>query len=209
MLVGPRVGFGLPLVESMACRVPTLALDWCSGPEIVGEGRGMLVKRLAYMEHGTWGGARDAFPDVSDLIEKMEMLYADRALAAYTAEGGYEGAIRQTWDVTADQVETVLQSALKRERKDKPSHEPAPSPAPDEYGRGDRAPLSDTRGPASLPGDGREPDAARVSRDPGLQRPEGAHPVPEIAGGDGGRGGGGRPDRNTGAEVLQPGRRSN
>src|SRR3990167_597554 len=40
MVISHREGFGLPLLESMACRVPTLALDWCSGPEIVGEGRG-------------------------------------------------------------------------------------------------------------------------------------------------------------------------
>src|SRR3972149_4926398 len=191
MLVGPRVGFGLPLVESMACRVPTLALDWCSGPEIVGEGRGMLVKRLAYMEHGTWGGARGALPDGAGAIEKMEMLYADRALAAYTAERGYEWAIRQTWDVTADQVETVLQSALKRERKDKPSHEPIPAPTPD------ARQLSDTRGPASRPGDGREPEV--IGHHPGLQRSEVAHPVSEIAGGDGEHGGGGRADGNPGA----------
>src|SRR3990170_3179604 len=191
MVISHREGFGLPLVESMACRVPTLALDWCSGPEIVGEGRGMLVKRLAYMEHGTWGGARDAFPDVSDLIEKMEMLYADRTLAAHVAERGYEWAVRQTWDVTTDQVESVLQSALKRERKDKPSHEPIPAPTPD------ARQLSDTRGPASRPGDGREPEI--VGRDPGLQRSEESHPVPEIAGGDGGRGGDGRADGNPGA----------
>jgi len=191
MVISHREGFGLPLVESMACRVPTLALDWCSGPEIVGEERGLLVKRLAYMEYGTWGGARDAFPDMPDLIEKLETLYANRTLAAHVAERGYEWAVRQTWDVTTDQVESVVQSALKRERKDKPSHEPIPAPTPD------ARQLSDTRGPASRPGDGREPEI--VGRDPGLQRSEESHPVPEIAGGDGERGGDGRADGNPGA----------
>ena len=49
---------------------PGVALDYCSGPEIIGsndEARGVLVKALDYTVTGTWGGAEDKFPDKESL----------------------------------------------------------------------------------------------------------------------------------------------
>ena len=181
MVIAHREGFGLPLLESMACRVPTLALDWCSGTEIVGEGRGVLINRIAYMEHGTWGGARDAFPDVDALARGLHALYATPAYAAGVAERGYQWAIQQTWDVATDQTEAVIQAALTRERKDRPSHEPivTPNPAPG---------LSDTYGPGSQSASAR-PTADPVDRSSQLQRPAAPDPLLEVAGSDAGGGG--------------------
>lgn len=39
MVISHREGYGLPLAEAMACGAVSLALDYCSGPEIVGGGR--------------------------------------------------------------------------------------------------------------------------------------------------------------------------
>lgn len=120
MVISHREGYGLPLHESMACKVATMALDYCSGTEILGEGRGYLVNRLPYMELGTWGGARDGFPDMNDFHHQLELVYGMPAQRQQRAQAGYEWAIKQTWDVTADQVEATIQAALKRNRKDKP-----------------------------------------------------------------------------------------
>ena len=144
MVISHREGFGLPLLESMACRVPAMALDWCSGPEICGgygqDRRGFLVPRIAYMEHGCWGGARDAFPDMDILITYLCNAYDHPRATAEVAQRGYEWAIKQTWDVTTDQVEDVIQTALARERKVRPDAQfIIPNPAPG---------LSDTFGPA-------------------------------------------------------------
>ena len=185
MVISHREGFGLPLLETMACHIPTMALDWCSGTEICGGGRGMLIKRLPYMEHGTWGGAKDAFPDMDDFVLKLNLLYQDPTRAAAIAEEGYRWAIQQTWDVTADQVEAVVQSALSRNRKDKPSHEPNASAIPvilsDTYGRNGQRPDF----PAT-------PEAAdALGHHSELQQSPGANQVPAIAGGDGADGGAG------------------
>ena len=185
MVISHREGFGLPLLESMACRVPAMALDWCSGPEICGDGRGFLVSRIDYMEHGCWGGARDAFPDMWELVQKMEFAYSKPDETRAIAQRGYEWAIKQTWDVTTDQVEDVIQTALARERKVRPDAQPIPAnPAPG---------LSDTFGPAhespgrlaraGNPGD-EQPIA--VGGDPQLQPPERSNhsdgePVPDGA----------------------------
>ena len=163
MVISHREGFGLPILESMACKIPSMALDYCSGPEIAGEGRGVLVKRIDYMESGTWGGARDAFPDMADLIRNLNQLYADKSIAALFAQRGYEWAVKQTWDAATDQVEGVIQSALARPRKDKPIHAaPIPNPAPG---------LSDVYGPShhpkseSINADSQRPPAAQAVGD--------------------------------------------
>jgi len=172
MVISHREGFGLPLLESMACHVPAMALDWCSGTEICGDGKGFLVKRIDYMEHGCWGGARDAFPDMRDLVEQLETAYSNPELREHVARRGYEWAKEQTWDVATDQVEDVIQTALARERKVRPDAQPIPAnPAPG---------LSDTFGPA-------HESPVSLSGDPQLQPPERSNhsdgePVPDGAG---------------------------
>jgi glycosyltransferase involved in cell wall biosynthesis len=186
MVISHREGFGLPLLESLACRLPTLALDWCSGPEIVGEGRGLVVKRLDYMEHGAWGGARDAFPDMADFVSKLNLLYHNPAQAQALAEAGYQWARAQTWDVAADQVEAVIVRALKRARSER-------TPEPHEPTQPVTTRLSDTYGP------GETSAQPPVYSDPGLRPSGGSDQAAEIPGGDSGGAGAGGPAANPGA----------
>ncbi len=109
-----REGFGLPLVESMACAVPTFSMDWCSGREIVGEGRGYLVNVLrdSYGEdvaqHGTWGNAQDKVPDSRHFVELLNEVYYHPEEAKAVGYRGYRWAIDQTWERMGEQVERVI-----------------------------------------------------------------------------------------------------
>lgn len=178
--VSHREGFGLPNMEGQACKVPPTVLDWCSGPEIAGGERGVLVRRIDYMEMGTWGGARDAFPDMKNWIGQWCNLYKNRDRLARLATAGYEWAIQNTWDKAADQLETVLKRITADLRIKERTHEPTEPdavviPAPGH---------SDTYGP----GHG-QPDR------PGIQQPPGGVSMPGGAGVDGGP----EPDGDTGA----------
>lgn len=197
MVISHREGYGLPLHEAMACKVPSMALDWCSGPEICGDGRGVVVKRIDYMEHGAWGGARDAFPDMADYVAKLTALYDNPGQRAAIAEAGYQWAIKQSWDQTTDQVETVMQRAFKRARSERiqEPHEPI---APTTTG------LSDT----FRPGEHDAPSAAAaVSGDPGLQPSGRSDSVAEVTGSDSGSVGSGGYVSNSGARRRRPGRK--
>lgn len=116
MVISHREGYGLPLAEAMACGAVSLAMDYCSGPEIVGDGRGVLVKALEYEEIGTWGGAIDKFPDMTDLVSKLDGLYRNPAERAAIAQKGMAWARSHTWDATADSVyDTLMRAVAKRE----------------------------------------------------------------------------------------------
>jgi hypothetical protein len=118
-----REGFGLPNIESQACKVPPMVIDWCSGSEIAGAGKGVLVRRIDYMTQGTWGGANDAFPDMRDALQKLNAVYKDADMRAAIAQKGYKWARRFTWDKTTDVFEEVLKRVVDQQRKERDSHE--------------------------------------------------------------------------------------
>ena len=173
-VVSHREGFGLPLLESMACKIATMALDWCSGSEIVGDGKGMLIRRSNYMEYGTWGHARDAFPDMDDWLAKLNVLYNQPDQRAAITAKGYEWAIQQTWDVAADQFETTLKDVLSKqvkERANEPEPFTIPSPELTDFGR------VAGRAEATIRPDG-------IHHSSRLQQPADSDTVHEIVGGD-------------------------
>lgn len=117
-----REGYGLPLHEALACKVPSIAMDYCSGTEICGDGKGMLVAPIKqkYPRYGTWGNAVDLDPDIDDFVFQLEDLYFHPAKRLAIAEQGYEWAVEQTWDKATDQVEKVMEAALARPNSDRP-----------------------------------------------------------------------------------------
>jgi hypothetical protein len=178
-----REGFGLPNLESQACKVPPMVIDWCSGSEIAGGERGLLVRRIDYMSRGTWGGARDAFPDMTNALAQLNRVYGNRDELSRIASAGYEWAIKNTWDAATDQFEAVLKQVVAQQRKEREAHEPQSSvniPAPG---------LSDTRGP----GHGIDLSAS-------LQQLPGGDALPGVAAGNNGS----EPDGDHSIGRLQP-----
>jgi len=77
-------GFGLPVLEAMACGTPVIAADAASLPELVGNA-GLLV----------------APRDVVGLAEAMVLVLEDHALRAQLSAQAQERARRFTWDEVA------------------------------------------------------------------------------------------------------------
>ena len=111
-----REGFGLPLLESQACKIPAIALDWCSGTEICGGDKGVLIPVTGKARYGTWGNARDKDPDMTAYVNALNRLYYDREWSAYIGRQGYEWARQQTWDNAAAAVEAELPKALENHK---------------------------------------------------------------------------------------------
>jgi glycosyltransferase involved in cell wall biosynthesis len=87
-------GFGLPVLEAMACGTPVIASDVAALPELV-EGVGVLVD--------------PADPD--DLAERIGSVLADDELRGRLRAAGIERSSAYTWDETARRTAAVLREA--------------------------------------------------------------------------------------------------
>ena len=88
-------GFGLPVLEAMACGVPCVTADTSSLPEVVGDA-GLLVDPR----------------NVAELAAALQRLVAEPALAADLAARGRERARRFTWQRAARLHAEVFSQAM-------------------------------------------------------------------------------------------------
>jgi glycosyltransferase involved in cell wall biosynthesis len=99
-LFGSRIeGFGLPILEAMACRTPVIATPAGAAPELVTKGGGILVGA------DDWKGMGEAIIKVCSLPEAEWKALSDGALATAT---GY------TWDDACDKFEKAIVQLAKR-----------------------------------------------------------------------------------------------
>jgi glycosyltransferase involved in cell wall biosynthesis len=89
-------GFGLPILESMACRTPVIATPTGAAPELVGKGGGLLVN------HENPQAIAEAIVRIAKLSESEWKTMSDRA---------HETARGYTWDDATVLFERALQSA--------------------------------------------------------------------------------------------------
>lgn len=72
-------GFGLPCVESLACKTPVMYTDFAAGPEVVGPGGWPIevIDRIPFELSSSW----QSFPSTDDLADKIERAYDDWLLS--------------------------------------------------------------------------------------------------------------------------------
>lgn len=90
-------GFGLPLLEAMACGVPVISSSTSSLPEIAGQAA-VMVDPL----------------DLSQLARALERVLGDSNLRASMREEGLEQAAQFSWERTAKETLAVYHQVLSR-----------------------------------------------------------------------------------------------
>jgi glycosyltransferase involved in cell wall biosynthesis len=89
-------GFGLPILEAMACRTPVIATPAGAAPQLLCEGGGMLVK----------------IEDAQDLARAIERVAAmEEESWRVVSDAAYASATRYTWDDATDLFEAALARA--------------------------------------------------------------------------------------------------
>jgi glycosyltransferase involved in cell wall biosynthesis len=84
-------GFGLPLLEAMACGIPVVTANTTALPEIAG-GAALLVDPIS----------------VEQIAEAMKRIVSDRSLRQQLREKGLSRAAQFSWARTADRVRELL-----------------------------------------------------------------------------------------------------
>ena len=94
-------GFGLPILEAMACRTPVIGTPVGAAPELIGQGGGYLVRP-------------EDPEDMADAIGRIVALPDDRWRAM--SDIAHDTAGRSTWDDATDRFEAALIRAVERSR---------------------------------------------------------------------------------------------
>ena len=95
-------GFGLPILEAMACRTPVIGTPAGAAPELLSKGGGILVKP-------------ENPEDMAKAIVKIcQMSESDWKLMS---DAAYETATSYTWDDAAQLFEQALYKAIERTKK--------------------------------------------------------------------------------------------
>ncbi len=102
-------GWGMPIVEAMACGLPAIATDWSGPTEFLDDrvGYPLVVEALApaIAKCPFYEGFRWAQPSLADLRRKMRHVFENREEAAEKgARAAEEVARRWTWAHTADRI---------------------------------------------------------------------------------------------------------
>jgi glycosyltransferase involved in cell wall biosynthesis len=90
-------GFGLPILEAMACRTPLIATPAGAAPELLSGGGGILVKM-------------DDPHDVARAIERIAAM--DESSWRAMSDAALATATRYTWDDATDRFEVALERAV-------------------------------------------------------------------------------------------------
>ncbi|HEY5902525.1 MAG TPA: glycosyltransferase [Anaerolineales bacterium] len=95
LLVMPSLeeGFGLPILEAMACGTPVLASDGGALPETAGD-----------------AGAIFELADPGGLPNALESLMSDEQLRMRMRRAGLERASRSTWEITTEMVWSAIRA---------------------------------------------------------------------------------------------------
>ncbi len=107
-------GFGMPVIESMACGIPAIAPDNSTMPELV-KGRGWLVGNVdekAYADYPVYVPTMQRYPvpDQLDMLKQMRSAYSNpERLAEYGARSR-SLAVTYDWDVVMQKWFSLLET---------------------------------------------------------------------------------------------------
>jgi len=91
-----REGFGLPVVETMACGVPNIVVGYSAPPEIV-ENAGIVINDFDWTYHSQFN-YRGALVNVKTLAREMRILYDDDKLRAELGKRSRIRSFQYDWD---------------------------------------------------------------------------------------------------------------
>jgi len=102
-------GFGLSLLNSIACGTPVIAQNVASIPEVVGVG-GLLIEPKATITVPM--GQEQWLPDIDAFTAAIERLYLAGGVRRKLGAAGVKHAATMTWDIAASRINDIINGAV-------------------------------------------------------------------------------------------------
>lgn len=105
-------GFGIPIIEAMACEIPVITTDYTTGPELVGDTNAGELIKVKEEILGNWHVNR-AIIDIDHGAELMIKMFENPELRKEYGKNGREAVMREyTWPIVAEKWDKVLRNLL-------------------------------------------------------------------------------------------------
>jgi glycosyltransferase involved in cell wall biosynthesis len=108
-------GFGLPILETMACGIPQVGPKCSSFTELITDPLDKKKDRGLLADKGLWQMLQDGsyrfLVDEQNLSDKMELLYADKHLREQYGENAEEWAKQYTWEKVINQWNDLISTS--------------------------------------------------------------------------------------------------
>jgi glycosyltransferase involved in cell wall biosynthesis len=101
-------GFGIPIIESMACGVPNIVPAYTVGPEFIGESKGGGLIKVANFLVEQGSHIRRACVDIKHLEDTMNKLAEEPKLRLQLSKAAQKYAANFNWPSIIKQWETLL-----------------------------------------------------------------------------------------------------
>jgi glycosyltransferase involved in cell wall biosynthesis len=99
-------GFGLPILESAACGIPTIGINFSASGELISDGAGIAIDPASYFSNSE--GVKMALPNEYGFLEALDKVYADKKMLKELSERALEWAKPYTWDSTCKAIISEL-----------------------------------------------------------------------------------------------------
>ncbi len=119
MNVGLAEGFGVPLLEAMACEKPVIYHNVTSMTEVVGDAGVPIGTKMEYFFPFGDRSLRRSIPDKDQVVEALNDLYKNKKKRIALGKKGRErvlGDPRFNWDYCVNEIDKKLQEALEDNR---------------------------------------------------------------------------------------------
>jgi glycosyltransferase involved in cell wall biosynthesis len=114
-------GFGLPILEAMACGVPVVVPNTSSHPDFVGEGGGILIDTEYYVCE-TLSTYYRGYPNLDDYLTSILLLVNDPGLRSSLGQAARATALKYEWSIIAEQWRTLINAQISKSRPAKRWH---------------------------------------------------------------------------------------
>lgn len=116
LLTSKAEGLGMPVMEAMSIGVPVVATNCGAMPELLGDGRGFLL-RTEYSMIDPWGNSRRDFPEAESGADTLWHLATDAREGNKVHVDGIVRNAREymetrTWDFPVGQVDRAIEELL-------------------------------------------------------------------------------------------------